>query len=301
MSSAVFVIPFRFVVSPPVAGYLPPPYGTRQGALMSDFLRSTSRLPGTPNAHVPGRWHERYGTGRRRLAASAFGTDNNAWSAVRPRRVRRSFRAIALACCQMLIGVCAAISMLGIMFADSAIRHPMVWDSAQSAYAPSMVIRQTPMQSVHQIIGTVPAPAAARSVPVVHVVHPAPAVPAAKRAARGTKSVSTPMARRIVHRPPSVKAKSGKPAPIMATKSRKPAPTHHTRQHGPMKLATHRSISSVKRARKSDDWASNDAIRALRDELARQDAVARTHAVASARVPANAVFLLHDQVRLTER
>ncbi|WP_414439294.1 hypothetical protein [Burkholderia sp. 22PA0106] len=301
MSPAVFVIPSRVVVFPSIAGYLPPPYGTRRGALLSDFWWNASRSPGLPNAHVPGTWHGRAGVGWR-LAASAFGTDNNAWTDVKPHRGRPVFRAIALACCQMLIGVLATVSMLSVLHSDSAAWYPMAWfnvhNSAQPVNPPSVAIRRALMQPVPQTIVNVPAPVAAHSQSAVHATHRASAVPkmpVAKPVARGTsKPTSKPMTRGVVHRPHPMRT-----PPVAATND-KPAPIHPAHQRGATPVAKHRPQSSIERVLANDDRVSDDAIRALRIEQVRQDAAARRHAAVAAYLPADAVFLLSNQVRLTE-
>ncbi|MBN3723462.1 hypothetical protein [Burkholderia sp. Ac-20379] len=287
MSSAVLVSLSRFVVSPPVAGYLPPPYGTFRGKLLGNFRSSGRRPVGPRSAYMSERWRKFDGAVGRTIAASAFGTDNNAWMVIVSQPVRRPLRAVALACCAILIGAFALVSVLRFMRVDSAVKHPMPWFDgrigAQSGPAFLADIRRAPKQAAPRLAVAASARPMVRAASVRHIMRAATVVPAKHVGEAVARSV-----KRSVHRPHPVRTAHQTLAPKKQTPAR-------------VRVVAHRQPSPAPRVFVSDDWRNDDTLRAIRNELARQDAAARAHAPVSRDMPANAVSLLNYQVRLTAR
>lgn len=291
MSSAVCASPSRFIVSVPVAGYLPPPYGTLRTRL-GHFGWTGVRPAGLPSAYALERRLRCDGAGRRTTAASAFGTDNSAWMAAAPTPVRRPWRAIGLACCAMLIGAFASLPVLRIMLMDSAVRHPMTWFDGRNGArpAPAWLVDTSRVSrpSAPPADVSVPASLLVRKSPVRHIAHFTATVPAKHMPAKHVEKAKPQPVEYGAHRrhslrtkPQASHSKIAKPARVRVAASRKSSPAPHP-------PADH-------------DGSNDDVIRAVRDALARQAVTARTHAAVSRDIPTDTASLLNYQVRLTAR
>lgn len=288
MSSTVLASQSRFIVSAPVAGYLPPPYGTFRGTLLGHFRRNGRPPAGLPGAYVTQRWRNGDGTAMGVLTASAFGSDNDAWIRIAPAPARRRYPVIAFACCAMLIGAFALAPVSRILRLERAEQNPMAWFDgqidAQAAPVLPTEIRRAPQQPVLRTAAGASAPPIVRAVLVGHVDRPPSVAPSKKPARKATAKSGEHRIRR---------AHPVRPAPQAVASKKKHAV--RVRAAAPLKP------SAARRSRAKNAWLNDSTMRAIREELARQDAAARPKAAVSRHVPADGASLLNYQVRLTER